>query len=180
MLKRMKKVTLQTWIAAALLLLLAAPMYGDHVLRAARRISLVHEYQQSLPGKSGRFQLDIDEEYHWCDGSQGRVLVFSHVDPSGSGNQHRQVVLTDLDYVSQGAYQLDVAGKLAGVSLIPRIHPVVEIVVEDGPNHIHSVHFRLTPHGVEQAYRDDFPAPSQFDPTYGDVVTASASPDFSS
>ncbi|WP_131282256.1 hypothetical protein [Blastopirellula marina] len=176
---RLKQVTPQTWIAATCLLLLAAPMYGDHVLRTARRISLIHGYQQSLlPGIAGQYQLDADEAYHWCDGSQGRVLVFSQV---GSGNQHRQVVLTDLDYVSQGAYHLDVVGKLAGVSLIPRIHPVVEFVLEDGPDHIHSVHFRLTPNGVEHAYRDESPAPAEFDPAYVvDVVTASSPLDFSS
>ncbi|WP_146429238.1 hypothetical protein [Blastopirellula retiformator] len=173
----MKKVTPQTWIAAALLLLLASPMYGDRVLRTVRRISLLHEYQQALPGLVGQYQLDVDEEYHWCDGSQGRILVFSQVE---GGSQHRHVVLTDLDYVSKGAYQLNVAGKLAGVSLIPRIHPVVELVLQDGPDHIRSVHYRLTPHGVEEAYRKDFAAPANFDPTYSDVATASSSPDFSS
>lgn len=175
---RVKKVTPQTWIAAAMLLLLAAPMYGEHVLRAARRISLVHGYQKSLPGISGSYQLDLEQAYHWCDGSKGRVLVFSPV--GASGIQQRQIVLTDLDYVSQGAYQLDVEGKLAGVSLIPRIHPVVELVIEDAPNHIRSIHFRLTPHGVEQAYREQSPAPEEYDPAFTDVVTASSLPGFSS
>ncbi|PQO26432.1 hypothetical protein [Blastopirellula marina] len=175
---RLKKVTPQTWIAAAMLLLLAAPMYGEHVLRAARRISLVHGYQKSLPGMSGSYQLDLEESYHWCDGSQGRVLVFSPV--GNQGNQQRQVVLTDLDYVSQGTYQLDVSGKLAGVSLIPRIHPVVEIVIEDSPNHIRSMHFRLTPHGVEQAYRDQPSIPEELDPAFNDVVKSSSLPGFSS
>lgn len=173
---RLKQVTPQTWIAAACLLLLTTPMYGQHVLRAARRISLVHGYQQSLPGMSGQYRLDKEQSYHWCDGSKGRVLVFSQI----GLDQHRQVVLTDLDYVSQGVYQLDVAGKLAGVSLIPRIHPVVELVLEDGPNHIHSVHYRLTPDGVEQAYRDASPAAFEFDPAPIDVVTSSSSLDFSS
>ncbi|MFI4875169.1 MAG: hypothetical protein ACIALR_07520 [Blastopirellula sp. JB062] len=179
MLKNLPRVSPQTVIAAACLLLLAAPIYGEQALRAARRVSLVHSYQQALPGDAGQYRLEMEEAYHWCDGSQGRVFIFSATDKHRRAVR-RQVVLTDLDYVAQGAYQLDVSGKLAGVSLIPRLHPIVELILEDEPHRIRSVHFRLSPSGVERTYFEGAPALDVQDPADSDVVQASSSRDFPS